>query len=934
MADFDILRAISEASQGDDPVLRPGIVRFQLELKDASEAAGLRKKIAAVIGADRFSLAPLDSLLPAFYVLQFPGVRRTIAPDRLFAIADALVEALDLVSCTPDIGSTLYAEPDARMLRGTTPESVALDALCWSQAPAPGDAQWSVKAVKAPEAWAISAKKGKGVIVAQPDTGVANHPDLDIDALRFDLATDIIGGDRDPTDPLDPTFANPGHGTATGSVVVSRAGGGLIGSAPGASLVPIRCTTDVKILDGTPVAAAILHAVKVKADIITMSLGGIYSRSIAAAVRVAVDAGLIVMAAAGNCIHFVVYPASDDRVIGVAGVDVNDRPWKGTSAGPSVTISAPAENVYVARRTPTDGGVGTVGGGQGTSFAVATTAGVAALWIAHFGRAKIRAEAKRRGASVQELFRLALTATARRPLRWNSWLYGAGILDAEALLRLSLRKIPNRSEAPISPESVPDPPASMSVSQVFAEAQGNQASKTDWARFGAEATFIAADAWRRSTAGRSVPLESPARPIPSPGLAAAAPAVLTRSLSDANATPHLTSPIPPPAPSRRQTLSMIAPKVPGKESTVENARASLDGAGMRDLQDTVERALARIEADSGTTPEASAARRDILNKTESVVRSLVNNGEAALSIEGRIVVEALVRLKGRPAFKINDGQISKTQAETTDWAAALFAAEKFLPCLCARVGRIDINGEHVGTGSLAGTGLVVTNRHVAEAIADVVAGAGGTSQWYLRDNVTINFDDRGRGNEKRFKVKGIVAAGASQIGETVDFAHLDMAVLDVESKNDLGKDLLKPIGLVDDPQEAGVIQDIALIGYPARPDLAALDDPSGKESAETIGRRLAMIFGLDYGRKYFSPGAVDQPAGAVKGDARSWIITHDATTLAGSSGSGVVRFAEGLPIMALHFAGRVMTANYAHSLAAVRQSAMLPEDVTRRLNWV
>ena len=105
-------------------------------------------------------------------------------------------------------------------------------------------------------------------------------------------------------------------------------------------------------------------------------------------------------------------------------------------------------------------------------------------------------------------------------------------------------------------------------------------------------------------------------------------------------------------------------------------------------------------------------------------------------------------------------------------------------------------------------------------------------------------------------------------------------------------------------------------------------------TAETIGRRLAMIFGLDYGRKYFSPGVVDQPAGTVKGDGRGWIITHDATTLAGSSGSGVTRFSDGLPILGLHFAGRVMTANYAHSLAAVEQSLVLPGSVTDRLNWV
>ena len=379
---------------------------------------------------------------------------------------------------------------------------------------------------------------------------------------------------------------------------------------------------------------------------------------------------------------------------------------------------------------------------------------------------------------------------------------------------------------------------------------------------------------------------------------------------------------------------MIAPKQPGQESTLESARASLSGTGMRNLQDLVERALAQIETDSGTTLEASVARRDVLNKTESVVRSLVAGHETALSIESRIVVESLIRLKGRPAFKINDGVISKAQAETTDWAGALFAAEQYLPALCSSVGRIDLDGEHVGTGFIAGPGLVVTNRHVAEAIADVVAGADGTARWFLRDDVTINFDDRGRGNEKRYKVREIAAAGASKIGEHVDFAHLDMAILDVETMNAAGKLLPKPIGLIKNPEEAKLSQDIAVIGYPARPDLAALDDPSGNETAETIGRRLAMIFGLDYGRKYFSPGVVDQPAGTVKGDGRDWIITHDATTLAGSSGSGVTRFSDDLPILGLHFAGRVMTANYAHSLAAVEQSLVLPGSVTDRLNWV
>ncbi len=932
MSALEILKAIAKYSQGQDETLRPGIVRFQLELRSVDDAAGLRPRLAALLEADSFSLAPLDPLLPTFYVLQFPGVPRTIAPDRLFAIADALVDALDLVSCTPDIGSTLYAEPDARLLRGRAPESVVTDLYCWSQASAPADARWSVAAVRAPQAWAISPKKGEGVLVAQPDTGVATHPDLDPAALRLDLATDIIGGDANPTDPLDPSVANPGHGTATGSVVVSREGGGMVGAAPGASLVPIRCIEDVKIFDGTPVAAAILHAVKVKADVITMSLGGIYSRSIDAALEVAVKAGTIVMAAAGNCVGFVVYPASDSRVIAVAGVDSKDRPWRGTSYGFGVSVSAPAENVYVARRTPQDGGHPQVSGGQGTSFAVATTAGVAALWVAHFGREAIRAEAARRRITVQDLFRAALEATARKPPRWNSWFYGAGVVDAEALLARPLRDVPAPEFAPTAPESLPEAPASTPVAEVF-DAVDRGTDGVDWKRFGAEATFLAADAWRRSSAERSVLVESAVRPQPSPGLAAEKPEVLRRALALGRGGAELVDPLPPPQ-SARRTEMLIAPKADGRESTAESARASLEGLGLRDLQDEVEKLLAALDADPRTTAEAAGARRDVLSNTESAVRALTRDGEAKLSPDARVTIEAIVRLKGRPSFKVIDGKLAGLPVEMTDWQGLLFAADPFLAKLAAAVGRIDLDGAHIGTGFVVDQGLVMTNRHVAEAIADAVAVPGAAPRWFLRDNVSINFDDRGRGDKLRFAVKGILAAGDMPIGRAVDYAHLDMALLEVETTNAAAKAFPARHPLVGDPDEAAVRQSIAVIGYPARPDRQALDDPSGKETAETIGQRLAAIFGLDYGCKYFSPGELELVAGKVAGDARRWIVTHDATTLAGCSGSAVIRFTDDLPVLGLHFAGRPMTANYAHALGAVRKAGVVPPAVFDRPRWV
>ena len=73
---------------------------------------------------------------------------------------------------------------------------------------------------------------------------------------------------------------------------------------------------------------------------------------------------------------------------------------------------------------------------SGTSFAVALAAGAAALWLAKHGRAAIRA---RYGpANVQAAFlRLARTTAAQGP-GWDAARYGAGILDAGALLGADL----------------------------------------------------------------------------------------------------------------------------------------------------------------------------------------------------------------------------------------------------------------------------------------------------------------------------------------------------------------------------------------------------------------------------------------------------------------------------------------------------------------
>jgi len=188
-----------------------------------------------------------------------------------------------------------------------------------------------------------------------------------------------------------------------------------------------------------------------------------------------------VLAAAGNCVSVVVWPARYDDCIAVAAVNSSGEPWRGTCRGAAVDISAPGENVFRA-----SAGAESVTQGQGTSFAVALTAGVAALWLAHHGRTNLIEAAQSRGETLQTMFRRLLRATARRPNGWNSSKMGAGIVDARALLEadLSLQPPPELALQPDSDEDW----GRISVESLVLETLGEEvrAPGLDWPKFGPE----------------------------------------------------------------------------------------------------------------------------------------------------------------------------------------------------------------------------------------------------------------------------------------------------------------------------------------------------------------------------------------------------------------------------------------------------------------
>jgi membrane-anchored mycosin MYCP len=225
---------------------------------------------------------------------------------------------------------------------------------------------------------------GAGVRVAVVDSGVdARHPQLKgrVAAGR-DLLHDGPDGRQDCI----------GHGTAVASIIAAAQQDGVPfhGLAPEATIVPVRITEKETIdgkevgPDGSPAefADAIAWAARRSggnARVINLSV--VMTQDNAAvrqAVKEAVKAGVVVVAAAGNNgkpgdPNSTPYPAAYPGVIGVGAVDGNGVRASFSQHGSYVDITAAGTGITAA--TPGSGH----GGFEGTSFATPFVAATAAL---------------------------------------------------------------------------------------------------------------------------------------------------------------------------------------------------------------------------------------------------------------------------------------------------------------------------------------------------------------------------------------------------------------------------------------------------------------------------------------------------------------------------------------------------------------------------
>lgn len=224
--------------------------------------------------------------------------------------------------------------------------------------------QWNLSAIQFPEKDIQGAK----IKVAVLDSGVSFDEDIPV-AERIAISE----GEVTENVLFDDTT---GHGTGLAGIIAAQNNGsGIRGINPDAQIYSIQILDENNQTTLSNLVAAIYKAQELDCQIMNMSLGtSVDSKVLYDAVRSAYDAGILMVAAAGNAKGKAVeYPAAYDEVLAVGSTDTTGNQVENSCDGEEIEIFAPGSQI------PTTGLFGGVSVVEGTSIAAAQVTGAASL---------------------------------------------------------------------------------------------------------------------------------------------------------------------------------------------------------------------------------------------------------------------------------------------------------------------------------------------------------------------------------------------------------------------------------------------------------------------------------------------------------------------------------------------------------------------------
>lgn len=284
--------------------------------------------------------------------------------------------------------------------------------------------QWWIPHVKAPSLWNLASEQIRPAVVAVIDSG--------IDRSIPDFKGRIAPGGYNFVENTSNVTDTHGHGTSVSGVIASVFNNqyGITGiSGPfDVSILPLKTIGE----DGTGTVSmniqAIDYAIEKHVDVINISQGGMTPSQIEKdAIRRAADAGILIVASAGNDAEKgnpIMYPAAYDEVLSVASVNESNKRSAFSTYNEGVDMSAPGE------RIATNHPGGTLVYASGTSFSAPIVAGAAAM---------IKTELP--SLSPVQVTELLTSSSTDLGTPGKDPYYGAGVLNLEQLTTVMSKKI-------------------------------------------------------------------------------------------------------------------------------------------------------------------------------------------------------------------------------------------------------------------------------------------------------------------------------------------------------------------------------------------------------------------------------------------------------------------------------------------------------------
>jgi len=302
----------------------------------------------ALVGGEAMAARGMASLAEAAAAADSPF--ETIEPE-YFVFADSAEYMRGFLAAAGTIARDLK-------LPGAPPPEEEL-------APEVLGATWGLVRCKVPS----SSRSGAGIKLAVLDTGMdTGHPDF---AGRMIAAGSFVG---------QPVQDLHGHGThCIGTACGPKAPSGTTpryGVAFGARIFVGKVLSNSGSGSGASVLAGMNWAIANRCEVISMSLGSQspVQAAYTNAGQAALNAGCLIIAAAGNAASNTGSPANSPTIMSVASLDPNLMPSSFSNFG-KVEIAAPGRDVFSSWPRPTR--YRTI---SGTSMATPHVAGCAALW--------------------------------------------------------------------------------------------------------------------------------------------------------------------------------------------------------------------------------------------------------------------------------------------------------------------------------------------------------------------------------------------------------------------------------------------------------------------------------------------------------------------------------------------------------------------------